>query len=117
MVPLSLRSRVLNKLHSAHQGLTSMHNRAQQIVFWPGITQDIESIWVNCQSCNLLNSPYQPSFQQEASDPTTSPFEQIFADFVQFARNNFLVVGDTLSGWSEILQTQQNLSGRFAWVD
>ena len=33
VVPVSLRSRVLNELHSAHQGVTSMHNRAKQIVF------------------------------------------------------------------------------------
>ena len=60
VVPLSLRSRVLNKLHSAHQGVTSMYNRAQQIVVWSGITQDIESIREKCQSCNN-NFPSQPS--------------------------------------------------------
>ena len=33
VVLVSLRSRVLNKLHSAHQGATAMNNHAQQIVF------------------------------------------------------------------------------------
>ena len=47
VIPVSLRYRVLNKFHSAHQGVTSMHIRAQQIVFWPGITQDIEAIRAN----------------------------------------------------------------------
>ena len=42
---------------------------------------------------------------QEASDPPTSPFEKIFADFLQFAGNNFLIVGNRLSGWSEIFST------------
>ena len=79
VIPVSLRYRVLNKLHSAHQGVTSMHNPAQQIVFWPGITQDIELIRANSQSCNR-NSPSQPSLPQEASDPPTNPFEKIFAD-------------------------------------
>ena len=86
-----------------------MHNRAQQIVFWPGITQDIESIRANCQSCNR-NSPSQSSLPQEASDPPTNPFEKIFADFFQFAGNNFLVVGDRLSGWSEIFSTPSGTS-------
>ena len=63
-----------------------MHNSAQQIVFWPGITQDIESTRANCQRC----SPSQPSLQQEASDPPISPFEKIFADFFQFVGNIFL---------------------------
>ena len=67
VIPVSLRYRVLHKLHLAHQEVTSMHNRAQQIVFLPGITQDIESVWVNCQSCNR-NLSSQPSLPQEASD-------------------------------------------------
>ena len=74
-----------------------MHNRAKQIVFWPGNTQDIESIWANCQSCTR-NSLSQPSLPQEASDSPTNPFEKIFEDFFQFAGNNFLVVGDRFSG-------------------
>ena len=80
MGPLILRSRVLNKLHAAHQGVRSMHNRAQQIIIWPGITRDIESMREKCQSCNH-NFPYQSSLPQELSDPHTSPFEKIFADF------------------------------------
>ena len=86
-----------------------MHNRAQQIVFWPGITQDIELIRANSQSCNR-NSPSQPSLPQEASDPPTNPFEKIFADFFQFAGNNFLVVGDRLSGVLEIFSTPSETS-------
>ena len=80
VVPLSSRPRVLNKLHSAHQDVTLMHAGAQQIVFWPGITQDIESIRETCQSCNQ-NFSSQPSLLQELSDPPTSPFEKIFSDF------------------------------------
>ena len=38
VVPLSLRPRVLNKLHSAHQGETSMHARAQKISSGLGLT-------------------------------------------------------------------------------
>ena len=87
-MPINLRSLVLNKLHSAHQGVTSMHNCAQQIVFWPGITQDIESIRVNCQNCNR-NSLFQPSLTREASDSPTSLFEKIFTDFFQFVSNIF----------------------------
>ena len=80
VVPLSLRPRILNKLHSVHQGVTSMHARTQQIVFWPGITQDIESIREKSRSFNQ-NFPSQPSLPQKLSDTPTSPFEKIFADF------------------------------------
>ena len=38
IVPVSLRSLVLETLHSAHQGVTGMTLRAQESVWWPGIT-------------------------------------------------------------------------------
>ena len=50
-----------------------MQSRAQQIVYWPGITRDIETIRAKCQVCNH-NSPFQPSMPQEVSDPPTTPF-------------------------------------------
>ena len=54
VVLVSLRSRILNKLYSVqvHQGVASIDNRTQNIVFWPGIVHDIASIRDNCQNCN-----------------------------------------------------------------
>ena len=40
VVPEQLRKDVLVVLHSAHQGVTGMNLRAEQSVFWPGITKD-----------------------------------------------------------------------------
>ena len=80
VIPVSLQYWVLNKLHLGHQRVTSMHNCAQQIVFWSGITQDIESIRADCQSCNL-NSPSQPSLPQEASDPPTTHLKKYLRIF------------------------------------
>ena len=38
----SLRSTVLDALHSAHQGVSMMGLRARLTLFWPGMTYDIE---------------------------------------------------------------------------
>jgi len=43
VIPPSLRSAALQTLHSAHQGVTTMANRARSIIFWPGITEDINN--------------------------------------------------------------------------
>ena len=37
----SLRGTVLETLHSAHQGVSTMGNRARSVVFWPGMTEDL----------------------------------------------------------------------------
>ena len=59
VVPKSLRSMVLDTLHSAHQGVSGMISRADQSVFWPGITLDIQKKRDNCLTCTR-NAPSQP---------------------------------------------------------
>ena len=41
IIPTTLRSEVVRTLHSAHQGVSAMTERAKASVYWPGITTDI----------------------------------------------------------------------------
>ena len=101
VVPLSLRKTILQGLHAAHQGVSAMQSRAQSIVFWPGMTLDIQDIRSRCRECNR-NAPSQAPTPSEPANPPLTPFEQIFADFFEFAGHHYLVAGDRLSGWCEI---------------
>ncbi|XP_022784754.1 uncharacterized protein LOC111325247 [Stylophora pistillata] len=52
------------------------------------------------QKCTLTGSnPPLPS------TPPLSPFESVFADFFHFSGCHYLVVGDRLSGWVEVLSS------------
>ena len=44
VVPPSLRRRVLQHLHAAHQGTSTMEQRASTIVYWSGMSKDIRDI-------------------------------------------------------------------------
>ena len=104
VVPSSLRKVILQGLHSAHQGVSAMQSRAQSIVFWPGMTLDIQETRSKCLQCNR-NAPSQAPIPSEPAVPPLTPFEQIFADFFEFGGHHYLVAGDRLSGWSEIFST------------
>ena len=104
MIPHSLRPAVLDSLHAAHQGVSSMQMRAQAIVFWPGMTKDIAERRNHCSDCNR-NAPSQAATPSEPGNPPSCPFEQIFADFFDFGGYHYLVVGDRLSGFTEVFQT------------
>ena len=104
VVPTSLRRAVLESLHSAHQGTSSMLLRAQSIVFWPGITSDIQQTRARCQECNR-NAPSQADLPSTPATPPSTPFEEIFADYFDFGGRHYLVAGDRLSGWVEIFPT------------
>ena len=104
VVPSSLRKTILDNLHAAHQGVSSMQLRAQSIIFWPGMTLDIQEVRSKCRECNR-NAPSQAPLPCEPASPPSTPFEQIFADFFEFGGHHYLIVGDRLSGWSEIFAT------------
>ena len=44
IIPPALRKEVVRSLHSAHQGITSMNERAKAGIYWPGITSDIKNV-------------------------------------------------------------------------
>lgn len=104
VVPSSLRKLVLRNLHSAHQGVAGMLARAETIVFWPGITHDVQRTRDGCYSCNT-NAPSQAKTPAEELRLPSMPFQQVFADFFTFGGRHYLIVGDRLSGWPEIYMT------------
>ena len=101
VVPPSLRRTVLDNLHAAHQGVSSMELRARAIVFWPGITANIHAIRATCADCNR-NAPSQSALPTTHTSPPSTPFESIYADYFELAGKHYLVIGDRLSGWSEV---------------
>jgi hypothetical protein len=101
VIPLSLRKRVLEHLHAAHQGTSTMEQRARFIAYWPGMSKDIKQTRESCTDCNR-NAPSQPATSPLSSPPPTTPFESVFADFFDYSGHHYLVVGDRLSGWVEV---------------
>ena len=112
VVPPCLRRRVLQNLHAAHQGTSSMEQRACTIVYWLGISKDIRKTREGCADCNR-NAPSQAATPPLPSTPPLSPFEAVFADFFDYRGCHYLVVGDRLSGWVEVLSSTAgtNLAG------
>ena len=103
VVPPSLRPTVLETLHSAHQGVSGMSIRARSIIFWPGMTNDIDCVRARCNDCNR-NVPTQAPLSTSSMPPST-PFEKVFADFFDCGGRHYLVIGDRLSGWCDVFQS------------
>ena len=104
VVPVSLRPKVLSALHAAHQGTSAMKRRARATVFWPGTTRDIHHVRDSCAHCNR-NAPSQAAPPPMPSNPPTTPFEQILADYFEYGGRHFLIIGDKFSGSSDVFIT------------
>ena len=105
VIPHSLRKQVIENLHSAHQGVTSMTSRAMSTVFWPGITSAIEEAREGCRTCHR-NAPSQPKLPPVNPKIPTVPFQMICSDYFKLGGYFYLVTIDRLSSWSEVAQVK-----------
>ena len=93
VIPPNLRSSLLQTLHSAHQGVSSMEARARCTIFWPGMTADIHQIRDTCPDCirHALSQPRQPPAPPSI---LSTPFESIASDFFQLSGHDRIFVTD-----------------------
>ena len=103
LIPLSLRSSVLECLHSAHQGASSMTARADASVFWPGINPAILEIRAKCTACNKM-APSQPSAPPTPLSHPQYPFQYICTDYFNHRGINYLVIVDRYSNWPSVIK-------------
>ena len=103
VIPPILRHEIIWSLHSAHQGVSGINERAKASVYWPCITKDIESVRANCTSCNRIMPSQARTPPLEPWIPNT-PFEAIACDYFHFKGHYYFVAADRLSGWLELQQ-------------
>ena len=97
VIPTSMRPATLNRLHDAHQGLTSMLQRARRTVYWPKLQDDITDMVHKCDECQRHGNkkPRPPERQISA----TRPMEILGMDLVDFRGKHALVTVDYFSGF------------------
>ena len=75
-------------LYAAHQGVSAMKRRARTTGFWPRMTHDINTVRNLYVHCNRY-APSQAVLPPMPTNPPTTPFEHIFADFILIAVGAF----------------------------
>ena len=101
VVPTVLRQQVLSALHQAHQGVSGMTLCSHNLVWWPGVTKDIESIRASCYTCHQ-NAPSQSPLPPVHPPLPDHPFQLVSSDFFQIEGHTYLVMVDRYSNWPTI---------------
>ena len=105
LIPKSLRRRVLNGLHAAHQGVSSMRAYARERLFWPGLGGEIKQIRDHCRQCIEI-APSQAAEPMVMTPAPDIPFQQVVCDFYHSVGNTYLIYADRYTGWTEVAKTK-----------
>ena len=103
VIPFSVRSEILERIHDGHMGIGKCRERANQAVWWPGMSRDIEDRVSRCRHCleKRLSQPNEPLLP---SALPTRPFERSGVDLCEMKGQKYLVTVDYYSRCIDIAQ-------------
>ncbi|KAF4514108.1 UNVERIFIED_CONTAM: hypothetical protein B566_EDAN019078, partial [Ephemera danica] len=102
VVPKTLQSQVLQRLHAHHQGIVRTKAVARSYCWWPHMDADIERIILGCEVC-AAQRPNPPKLVPTPWPATVRPMQRIHLDFFGPVFNRYwLVMADSFSNWLEL---------------
>ena len=101
-VPKPSRRRILRSLHAGHCGFARTHKLACQSLWWPGMSNDIQTMIDHCTQCRAL----KPAQQREKANTEMKkradelyPMAEVAVDLFHAAGHEYLVMVDRFSGF------------------
>ena len=80
VIPVKLRSTVMDILHSTHIGMNGMKSLARSYVYWPRLDTQIEDTARTCETCGKYGKNL-PKIVDHPWARTSAPFQRVHADF------------------------------------
>ena len=60
LIPSTLRRKMLEQIHEGHQGIEKCMLKARELVFWPGISDEIREAVEKCGICQASSKATKP---------------------------------------------------------
>ncbi|XP_063360657.1 uncharacterized protein K02A2.6-like [Cydia amplana] len=101
IVPQTLRSDMLERIHYNHMGLDKCKARARSCMFWPFMSRDIENKVLNCSTCDRFkkNNIKEP---MQIREMPNKPWWHLGTDVFHYKGKNFIIVVDYYSKYFEV---------------
>ena len=109
IVPLQLRPEMLEKIHESHLGVVKCKERARDVLYWPGMSAQIEQVVAQCAACNEHRSSNQK--EPLISHPLPNrPWEKVGTDMFHCNGSEYLLCVDYFSKYPEIMRLSDTTS-------
>ena len=109
LIPSSLRYKFLLKLHEGHLGQNKCKSKARELMYWPGMSSDIDRLINSCEVCNK----YRPQQQKEPLQPhpiPKHPYDRVGVDLFTCDGKDHLIITDYYSSYPEVFQLNRTTS-------
>jgi len=101
VVPKTMRKEMLEKIHESHLGIEKCKRRARDLLYWPGMSSEIEDKITQCDICQEGRNKQQKQPLTPHEVPNL-PWSKVGADLFRLDGNNYLILVDYYSGYFEI---------------
>ena len=105
----SLRAEILNKIHESPQGIVRSKQLARDVLFWPGMNQQIQEKVEKCS----ISAKYKTDNAKEQLKPhdiPDRPWSKVGLYLFTCNGDDFLVIVDYYSKFSEVVQLRDQTS-------
>lgn len=104
-----IRRDLIKKLHSSHIGITGCINRAREVMYWPGMTKQIQEAIELCSICNQFKKS-QPREPLKSHPIPKRPWQRVGGDIFELNNKHYLILVDYFSSFVEIAQLTSQTS-------
>lgn len=105
LVPKSLRQKLVQRLHRAHQGIEYTLRSARATMYWPGMADQITNVVRNCEAC-MEYSASQLSPPMTTHEIPLYPFQRVHLDLCEVnmegVKTTMLITADSYSDFIEV---------------
>ncbi|XP_041372842.1 uncharacterized protein K02A2.6-like [Gigantopelta aegis] len=108
VIPAGLRKDILTRIHDGHQGIVKCRALARCSVWWPGISQQIQSMVENCGICEKERKA-RPEPLKPSSVPDY-PWQRVGMDLFDWRGQQYLLVVEYFSRNIELAHLQSSTS-------
>jgi transposase InsO family protein len=103
VIPESMQSEVLDRIHDGHPGIVKSRERAKQAVWWRGLSTQIKERVEKCSHC-VAKRPEQHHEPLISTPLPKRPWDYVGMDLCEHKKRSYLVVSDYYSRYIEIAQ-------------
>ncbi|CAJ1066454.1 Transposon Ty3-G Gag-Pol poly [Xyrichtys novacula] len=101
VVAPTMRAHMLKLIHQSHLGMVKSKQRAREVLYWLGMSAEIENMIRNCCKCAEI----QNRLPREPLKPTETPelpFEEVASDLFEFEGKHYIILVDYYSKYIEV---------------